>query len=127
MVTPEEKQLLKAALEKEKTKLEAMLAQVSTRDPNDKNSLTWDPSYPQMGESDDRGSSAMEESADEVEEYELRIESGETMESRLRDVSRALHVIETDAYGTCEVCNKDIPVERLRANPAALFDIEHAS
>lgn len=126
-MTPEEKQPFKAALEKEKKKLEAMLSQVANRDPNDKNSLTWDPSYPQMGESDDRGSSAMEESADEVEEYELRIESGETMEGRLRDVSRALETIETDAYGKCETCGTDIPLERLRANPAARFDIEHAS
>lgn len=126
-MTPEEKQPLKAALEKEKMKLEAMLSQVSNRDPHDKSSLTWDPAYPQMGESDDRGSSAMEESADEVEEYEIRIESGETMEGRLRDVMRALEVIDTDTYGKCEQCGNDIPTERLAANPAARFDIEHAS
>lgn len=126
-MTLEEQKELQAALLAEKKKLEGALASVASRDPHDKSSLTWDPSFPQMSDADDRGSSALEESADEVEEYELRVESGETLESRLRDVSRALETIGTDAYGKCETCGGEIPMERLKANPAARFDIEHAS
>ncbi|GAC1315533.1 MAG: hypothetical protein NVSMB16_12560 [Acidimicrobiales bacterium] len=49
----------------------------------------------------------------------------EQIESDLRDVEEALERLEDGTYGTCEVCGKPIPDERLEANPTARRDVEH--
>ena len=49
----------------------------------------------------------------------------EQIESELRDVEEALARLEDGTYGTCEVCGKPIPDERLEANPTARRDVEH--
>ncbi|MBI4134648.1 MAG: TraR/DksA C4-type zinc finger protein [Candidatus Sungbacteria bacterium] len=78
-----------------------------------------------MGEAQNASSSTMEENADEVEEYETRLEETEILERHLADVVRALDKMQKGTYGLCEACGKEIPVGRLHANPAARFDIEH--
>jgi DnaK suppressor protein len=49
----------------------------------------------------------------------------EDVEGRLQDVARALAKLGSGAYGTCEVCRKAIPDERLEAVPAARYCVEH--
>ena len=66
-----------------------------------------------------------DEMADEIEEYETVLEAEHTLESRLLAVNLALERIGNNAYGFCKTCKKEIPTERLRANPAAEFDMEH--
>ena len=49
----------------------------------------------------------------------------EQVEAELADVEHALRRLEDGTYGTCEVCAKPIPEERLEAMPAARLCLEH--
>lgn len=46
-----------------------------------------------------------------------------SVEGQLADVEHALARLDTGTYGTCEMCGKKIPEERLKARPAARFCI----
>lgn len=50
----------------------------------------------------------------------------EDAREQLRQVESALARIEDGSYGTCEVCGKTIPVERLEAMPSATLCIDDA-
>jgi RNA polymerase-binding transcription factor DksA len=49
----------------------------------------------------------------------------EQVEAELADVEHALRRLDDGTYGTCEVCGKVIPDERLEAVPAARLCLEH--
>ena len=49
----------------------------------------------------------------------------EQVEAELADVEHALRRLDEGTYGTCEVCGKPIPEERLEAMPATRFCVEH--
>lgn len=49
----------------------------------------------------------------------------EQVEAELADVEHALRRLDEGTYGTCEVCGKPIPDERLEAMPATRFCVEH--
>jgi RNA polymerase-binding transcription factor DksA len=49
----------------------------------------------------------------------------EQVEAELADVERALQRLDDGTYGTCEVCGKTIPDERLEALPATRLCLEH--
>jgi RNA polymerase-binding transcription factor DksA len=49
----------------------------------------------------------------------------EQVEAELADVEHALRRLDDGTYGTCEVCGKAIPEERLEAMPAARLCLEH--
>ena len=49
----------------------------------------------------------------------------EQIEAELGDVEHALRRIDDGTYGTCEFDGKPIPEERLEAQPAARFCVEH--
>ncbi|HET7718618.1 MAG TPA: TraR/DksA C4-type zinc finger protein [Acidimicrobiales bacterium] len=49
----------------------------------------------------------------------------EQVEAELADVEHALRRLDDGTYGTCEVCGKPIPDERLEAMPAARLCLEH--
>ena len=51
----------------------------------------------------------------------------EQVEAELADVEHALRRLDDGSYGTCEVCGKVIPDERLEAVPAARLCLEHQS
>lgn len=57
--------------------------------------------------------------ADAAEDAEERVTTLAELETRYRNVTRALHNIATGTYGTCEICSKPIESARLGANPAA--------
>lgn len=46
------------------------------------------------------------------------------LESRLRDIERALEKIEEGTYGICDETGEPIPKERLEAVPEAIYTIE---
>lgn len=48
-------------------------------------------------------------------------------EEELEEAKAALAAIEDGTYGTCAVCGKEIPFERLEALPTALTCIDHAN
>lgn len=68
--------------------------------------------FNEMGEDED-------ENASEVEEYTDNIALEANLEKQLKEIIEALQRITTGSYGKCENCNADIPIERLRAYPAA--------
>jgi RNA polymerase-binding protein DksA len=62
------------------------------------------------------------------ETYERELDEGleEDARGQLREVEEALARIEGGTYGTCNVCGKEIPLERLEAVPWTTLCIEDA-
>lgn len=63
--------------------------------------------------------------ADAVESWNERTALVATLESRYNGIVSALARIESDTFGTCEVCTKPIEEKRLNANPIARTCIAH--
>lgn len=104
---------LKEKLIQEKALLQKDLLQFADKDkklPDD-----YDTRFPNLGER----SSSSDESAKEVETYENLLAVEYALELRLKEVNQALKKIKENDYGKCEICNKDIELSRLKANPAA--------
>lgn len=115
---------LKKALAAEHNRLVGELKGIGQ--PSRKVAGEWDAQFPKF-ETEETGShAAQEEEADEIEEYEVLLATEGSLETRLLEVNRALARIALDAYGVCPTCKKPIPLERLRANPAAEYDMDHA-
>jgi len=115
---------LKHALKEEHEKLVSELKSIAKPDP--RMAGDWDAIFPQMGASQTGSHSSVDEHADEIEEYEVRLEAEHTLESRLLNVNKALERMQKGTYGVCTSCKKEIPPERLHANPAAEHHVEHA-
>ncbi|RKD24987.1 hypothetical protein BEP19_03895 [Ammoniphilus oxalaticus] len=62
----------------------------------------------------------------ELFERQKDIALNEHAEEHLQDVQAALNAIEQGAYGSCEICSKAIPYERLQALPTATRCMEHS-
>lgn len=113
------KKLLKELEEKLKTQkedLENQLSRFAKKDENLKDD--WDTKYPKKS-SGATGSSALEEAADEVEEYANALPVEHALEIRLRNVRLALERIKKGTYGICENCHKEIEEKRLEVYPEA--------
>lgn len=116
---------LKQLLLADRDKLVSELKEIAKPDPSMPGN--WNANFPKFEENETGSSGSTETEQDEVEEYEVRLEAEHSLESRLLEVAGALERIEKGNYGICRICKKDIPLERLKANPAAEFDMEHAS
>lgn len=81
---------------------------------SDKVAQNWDANMPAF----DPGTS-LEEEADEVEEFGMRLALEGTLEQELKKVNLALDKIKKNRYGICDKCQKPIPQGRLRAYPQA--------
>ena len=113
-----------ATLLKEKERLERELGSFATRDPKMRDD--WDTRFPSSAPSAASSSHAsLEEQADLREEFETEIAQEHSLESRLAEVNRAIDRIAENDFGRCKACGVPIPLERLRANPAAEYDIAH--
>ena len=115
----------KTSLEKERTLLVGELETVATRDPHLKDN--WDVKHFEWGENQITSEEDLEsgESVNESDEDMKNKALSDRLELRLKEVREALERIDGGTYGICEVCQKEIPLERLQANPAAKTDIEH--
>ncbi|WP_169306531.1 TraR/DksA C4-type zinc finger protein [Cohnella pontilimi] len=51
----------------------------------------------------------------------------ETFSDKLQDINAALQRMEQGTYGICEVCENQIPYERLEALPWTAFCVDHAN
>lgn len=107
-------------LEEEKVKIEGDLGTMASRNPDAP--TDWNVSYPDMNASP----SALDEVADQEEEYENRVSIEAGLEIRLREINEALERIKNCNYGICKEGGEQIPEDRLRANPAANTCILHA-
>jgi YteA family regulatory protein len=61
----------------------------------------------------------------ELYEREKDLALTEHDRDEIRDIERALSAIEAGEYGKCEVCSKEIPLERLKAIPTTTYCVEH--
>jgi len=118
---------LKTALEKERDLLVSELKTIATPDPNLPGD--WDIKHSEWEENEITSKEELESgvSVNEVDEDMKNKALSDHLELRLKEVNDALKRMEKGTYGICQVCQKEIPLERLKANPAAATDIEHAS
>src|SRR3990172_3903142 len=66
------------------------------------------------------------DAADQMEELATNVPLVEELEKRYKEVAGALQDIEHGVYGICEDCEDLIPIDRLRANPAARKCVAHS-
>ena len=111
----------KKQLEEEKTKLEEGLATMAHRNPDAPED--WSVTAPDLNVM----SAAKEEMADQEEELENVASVEYNLESRLRDVNEAINRMREGKFGLCSVGQEPIEGARLKANPAALTCIKHAT
>ncbi|MDO8565050.1 MAG: TraR/DksA C4-type zinc finger protein [bacterium] len=110
----------KNKLEEEKKILEKELAQVGRINPD--NPSDWEATPPA-----DRDISQADENtaADAIEGYEDNVAIVKTLEERYNDIKSGLDKIKHGTYGVCQVCQKEIEVDRLEANPSARTCKQH--
>lgn len=114
----------KKNLSHEKERLEHELESFAVRDPRMRDD--WDSKFPAGAPLPAPMShSSEDEQADLREEYETELAQEQSLELRLREVTRALERIAGGSFGVCRGCGKPISEDRLRANPAAEYDMEH--
>ncbi|MDD3487024.1 MAG: TraR/DksA C4-type zinc finger protein [Candidatus Moranbacteria bacterium] len=101
---------LKQKLLAEKARLEKNLSQTETENPEA--DREYETKFPEVDRDE-------EENADEMEMYESNLAADETMKGELEKIEKALASMENDTYGFCANCQKEIPLERLRAYPQA--------
>ncbi|MEK7194111.1 MAG: TraR/DksA C4-type zinc finger protein [Patescibacteria group bacterium] len=109
----------KQKLENEKAELESQLSLVATRNPADP--LGWEPKPAEH----DTSLADENTTADSIEDYEDNIAVTNSLEARYRDVISGLDKIKENSYGKCQICEKEIELDRLEANPAARTCKEH--
>jgi len=109
---------LKEKLEKDKENIEKQLEKFATKDEKLKDD--WDTRFPRFN-SRETGSAALEQAADEVEEYSTLLSIEYSLELRLKNINLALEKIKMGKYGICEKCQKRIREERLKIYPAAQY------
>jgi len=101
---------LKQSLLKEQGDLEKSLGKIAKL--VDKKTGDYDTTFENLGT--DRN-----DNATEIEQYTDNLPVELTLEKNLQSVLEALKRIEKGTYGFCENCQKEIEVERLKANPSA--------
>ncbi len=105
---------LKEKLEKEKVLIETDLKSFATEDKKLKGD--WDTKFPKVNGG--VGSQALEDAADQVEEYATLLPIEHSLETHLQRINEALEKIKKEKYGKCENCGKKIEEKRLKDYPA---------
>ena len=100
---------LKEKLLQEKARIKEELGRIAKPV---KNTPDYTTSFSEIGKDED-------ENASEVEEYTDNLALETSLDKQLKEILEALARIEAGTYGKCENCQADIPLERLRAYPAA--------
>jgi RNA polymerase-binding transcription factor DksA len=105
---------------KEKALIEKEMSAVGRQNPDNPND--WEARPPE-----DRDTSQADENtvADAIEGYEDNAAIMSTLEKRYKDILSGLDKIKHNAYGTCQVCGKEIEADRLEVSPSARTCKEH--
>ena len=107
----------KTKLLKEKGEVTAILRNIAVQTSNPKSpTTTFEVKEPEFGEVAD-----LEEEADEVEEYGSRLALEKVLSRRLKDIDEALERIDTDKFGFCQKCNKEIEEKLLEIDPESKY------
>lgn len=107
----------KKKLEEQKTLTEVQLSSFAKRDSDF--SEDWETKYPDFG-----AGGKLEEEISEEEKYMAELPVEHILELKLKDINLALEKIKNGSYGICEVCQKEIPKERLELMPEARYCLE---
>jgi len=111
---------LEEKLIEEKTTLIEELTSIAQQDPD--NPANWQP----LGDGAKSQTSAdPNKRADNIEDYEVHSAIVNNLEARLLKVNNAIDNIKSESYGICSECSKEIPEDRLMANPAATTCVNH--
>ncbi len=100
----------KSVMEKEKKEIERMLEGFARKNKDVKGD--WDTKFPDFS-----AKGALDEEADEVEEYTSLLPIEKTLEVKLQNIEDALEKIKKGKYGICELCGKKIGEKRLQFIP----------
>ncbi|MDD2807370.1 MAG: TraR/DksA C4-type zinc finger protein [Patescibacteria group bacterium] len=106
---------IKSSLEVEKKKLSLELSEFTKPDVD--NSDNYKSEFPKYGDDED-------ENAAEVADYGDRLSLEHVLEKQLRDVNKALGLIEAGTYGTCQHCGQAIEEQRLLVRPTSSSCVE---
>lgn len=109
------RQKLEIELKEVETELQS-IGQINPSNPKD-----WEAVPDKM----DILSSDSNEVADGIESYEENTAILKQLEIRLNEIKNALERIKNGAFGKCRICQKEIEIERLNANPAATTCLAH--
>jgi RNA polymerase-binding protein DksA len=104
-ITPAELQQLRARLERRAEQLRAEVGDIKQEE------SAAEPARETVRDFGDQGEERAREAVRSAEENRDRVE--------LREVAAALQRMKEDRYGVCTVCGREIPLARLRAQPAA--------
>lgn len=119
MLSTEQLAELRIQLLQEKQDLEANLKQ------NDDLGLDRGHYHESMGELSSYDNHPADEGTD-LYEREKDIALYEHYTFELRNINHALEAMENGTYGKCEVCGKEIPLDRLKALPNTVYCKEHS-
>jgi DnaK suppressor protein len=103
----------KDLLDKELKTLESELLTVGRKNPSNKND--WEA----IESNTNDGAAEEGDLAEGMEEFENNKAILGQLETSLNEVKSALEKMKNGKYGLCEMCNKNIEIDRLEANPAA--------
>lgn len=100
---------LKDKLLQEETRIKDELGRIAnpTKDATD-----YVTKFEDMGDDED-------ENATEVNDYTDNLALESNLEKQLKEVAEALERMENGTYGKCDNCGTEIPLDRLKAYPAA--------
>ncbi len=104
---------LREKLVEEKILLETELASVGKRSPNNPNE--WEPSQNELL----TDTAEVEVRASEIAEFEDKNAVMVELEHHYNTILAALKRISEGTYGACRICDAEIELARLQANPAA--------
>jgi len=107
-MNPEILQKIKTDLLERKAQLENELSSFTAKDDHSFNHRSAQ--MPEYGTESD-------ENAQEVEQYTTNLMSDKVLEKTLADINDALKNIESDNYGLCKHCGKEIEERRLLVRP----------
>jgi RNA polymerase-binding protein DksA len=110
MIDPQIQEELKQKLLEEKARIEKTLSPTKTKEKEA--DREYETTFPEV----DRDEEA---NADEMDMYENNLAADEAMKTELEKIEKALAAMNAGTYGFCVNCQKEIPLERLRAYPQA--------
>ncbi len=108
---------IKEKLEKQKKEIKKELQRFAKENKNIKGD--WNTNFPKIDGG--AGSQILEDAADQVEEYVNLLPIEHNLETRLKEIERALDKIKKGKYGKCEKCKKNISEKKLLVFPETKF------
>ena len=115
----EKLEYFKSKLLKEKTVLEEELKTVGRVNPD--NPLDWETRRTTL----DIDQADRNEVADEIGDFGTNLGILDNLEIKYNEIKKAIEKMNAGTYGICDVCQKEIEIERLEANPGATTCMAH--